>query len=104
MRTDQAPWDLDRDQRTATRGEASVRLTPIEWRLLGALLEAQGRICSRSALLDCAHAGSFRDVCDRTIDIHIRSLRRKLAAVNPEGATIESVYGQGYRLGPHVPS
>lgn len=85
--------------RTATRGAACMRLTPTEARLLGALLEAEGRICSRSELLDRAQAGAFRDVCDRTIDIHIRSLRRKITAVNPQGAAIESVYGQGYRLG-----
>jgi two-component system response regulator BaeR len=92
------PWQLDDAARTLVRDGTGLRLTPTEWRLLSALLAAEGRICSRSELLDCAQAGSFRDVCDRTVDIHIRSLRRKITTVNPQGTNIESVYGQGYRI------
>lgn len=91
-------WQLDADTRTLEGGATSFRLTPIECRLLCALLAAEGRICSRRELLDQAHAGAFHDVCDRTIDIHIRSLRHKIAAVSPQGDNIDSVYAQGYRL------
>ena len=52
---------------------------------------------SRDALLDSIQS-ERRDVCDRAVDIHVRSLRRKIAAVLPERECIVSVYGVGYRF------
>jgi len=49
---DRLPWELDREMHLATCGAVSVHLTPIETRLLAALLDATGRTCSRGELLD----------------------------------------------------
>lgn len=91
-------WRVDHDSRTITRNGTALELTPVEFRLLSALIAAAGAPCSRSRLLDCAHA-AFRDAGDRAIDEHIRNLRRKIAAIAPGRDVIVSVYGVGYRIG-----
>lgn len=72
-------------------------LTPVEFRLLAALGARPGRVLSRSQLLDAIYVDE-RAVSDRTIDSHIKNLRRKLAAVPNAEDPIESVYGVGYKL------
>ncbi|MFP4063552.1 MAG: response regulator [Halochromatium sp.] len=87
---------LDADRLRVRLGEASVELTAIECGLLATLLSAPGRIFSREQLI----ARSYRDhriVSDRTIDSHVKKLRRKLAALDPALESIHSVYGVGYR-------
>ena len=42
----------------------------------------------------------FRDTADRTVDSHVRNLRRKLGVVRPQGSGISAVYGAGYRFEP----
>lgn len=71
-------------------------LTPVEFRLLHTLAGAPGRIFSRDQLLDHLY-DDHRVVTDRTVDSHIKNLRRKLEAVRP-GDTIRSIYGVGYKL------
>jgi two-component system response regulator BaeR len=72
-------------------------LTPVEFRLLGKLLAQPGRVFSRQQLMDAAYR-DHRVVSDRTVDSHVKNLRRKLtdAGFDP----IASVYGIGYRLEP----
>ena len=84
------------------RFEARVRdrrldLTPVELRLLRKLMQQPGRVYSRAQLIDAAYE-DHRVVSERTVDSHIKNLRRKLAdaGVDP----IESVYGVGYRYEP----
>ncbi len=72
-------------------------LTPTEFRLLQALARRPGRVLSSGNLLD-AVPDRDRDVFDRSIDSHIKNLRRKLAAVGGEHSVISSIYGVGYRL------
>jgi two-component system phosphate regulon response regulator PhoB len=79
----------------AVRGK-DVPLTATEFRLLQVLLERRGRVQTRSALLADVW-GYAGDVDSRTVDTHIRRLRRKLG---PESARIETVIGVGYRLKP----
>ena len=74
-------------------------LTPIEFRLLRQLVLRPGHVHSRDRLLQSVH-DEFRDTTDRAIDSHIKNLRRKIAAVRPEGSAIASVYGAGYRFDP----
>lgn len=78
------------------RGHA-LTLTPVEFRLLGKLLAQPGRVFSRQQLMDAAYR-DHRVVSDRTVDSHVKNLRRKLtdAGFDP----ITSVYGVGYRLEP----
>lgn len=72
-------------------------LTPTEFRLFQALARRPGRVLSRGNLLD-AVSERDHDVFDRSIDSHIKNLRRKLAAVGGEHSAISSIYGVGYRL------
>lgn len=86
------------------RFEASLRgerldLTAVEFRLLQALAAAPGRVFSRDQLMERIYP-DHRVVGDRTVDSHIKNLRRKLAAIDPEVDIIQSVYGVGYRFEP----
>jgi two-component system response regulator BaeR len=77
--------------------DTPVPLTSIEFRLLKTLSNCPGRVFSRDGLLDKLHA-DHRIVTDRTIDTHIKNLRRKLQHVKPEMDPIRSIYGVGYKL------
>lgn len=72
-------------------------LTQVEVRLLRLLLSRPGQVFGRSRLLDSLHE-DLRDVSDRTIDSHIKNLRRKLEQAGTGASTIASVYGVGYRM------
>jgi two-component system response regulator BaeR len=74
-----------------------LELTPVEFRLLRALAAEPGRVFSRAQLLDHLYA-DHRVVANRTVDSHIKNLRRKLQQASPEHEIIESVYGIGYKL------
>ncbi|MCX4171545.1 MULTISPECIES: response regulator [Paraburkholderia] len=74
-----------------------LKLTPLELRLLALLMKSPGRIFSRDYLLSHLYA-DHRVVTDRTIDSHIKNLRRKLQGARPDSEPIASVYGVGYRL------
>ena len=89
------PIELDETRFVArVRGRALV-LTPVEFRLLGRLAAQPGRVFSRQQLIDAAYR-DHRVVSDRTMDSHIKNLRRKLADLGADAIT--SVYGVGYRL------
>jgi two-component system response regulator BaeR len=72
-------------------------LTVTEFRLLQVLAHSPGRVFSRQQLLDAAYEG-HRIITDRTVDSHIKNLRRKLQTVSPDQEPIRSVYGVGYKL------
>ena len=76
------------------RGKA-LALTPVEFRLLRKLSAQPGRVFSRAQLIDALYV-DHRVVGDRTVDSHVKNLRRKLAdcGVDP----VASVYGVGYRF------
>jgi two-component system response regulator BaeR len=76
------------------RGRALV-LTPVEFRLLKKLAAQPGRVFSRAQLIDALYL-DHRIVSDRTVDSHIKNLRRKLTEAGVDA--IGSVYGVGYRL------
>ena len=89
------PIELDADRFEArVRGRALI-LTPVEFRLLHKLADQPGRVFSRAQLIEALYV-DHRVVSDRTVDSHVKNLRRKLvdAGVDP----IASVYGVGYRL------
>lgn len=92
-------FQVDRDRMAITHGGAALALTPVEFRLLAELIANPGRVYSRQQLLDCAHDDQ-RDNNDRTVDSHIKNIRRKLAARLPELDCLQSVYGVGYRFEP----
>lgn len=76
-----------------------VELTAVEFQLLYTLYQQPGRIFSRARLMDLIYQDQ-RVVSDRTIDSHIKKLRKKLTELVPEKEIIHSVYGAGYRYDP----
>ena len=87
---------MDLSQHKVTRAGHAVRLGPTEFRLLKALMKNPGRVHSRERLLDLAWG---RDVYvdDRTVDVHIRRLRKALNA-NGGPDLIRTVRGEGYAI------
>jgi two-component system phosphate regulon response regulator PhoB len=85
---------LDRDGYRLFVDDDEVALTPTEFRLLRFLLERKGRVFTRGQLLTDVWAYA-EEVDSRTVDTHIRRLRKKLGS---EGDRIETVVGIGYRL------
>jgi two-component system, OmpR family, response regulator BaeR len=77
----------------------AVDLTSVEFQLFAVLYQHPGRIYSRSQLMDRIYDDG-RIVSDRTIDSHIKKLRRKLTDLVPDQELIHSVYGAGYRYEP----
>jgi two-component system response regulator ChvI len=75
-----------------------VTLTVTEFMILEALAQRPGVVKSRNQLMDVAYQDDIY-VDDRTIDSHIKRLRRKFRAVDPEFRGIETLYGVGYRFG-----
>src|SRR3569833_728483 len=75
-----------------------VSLTVTEFMILEALAQRPGVVKSRNQLMDVAYQEDIY-VDDRTIDSHIKRLRRKFRAVDPEFKAIETLYGVGYRFG-----
>ena len=82
---------------SATLRGQRLDLTPMEFRLLAALAGAPGRILSRANLLEQIY-DDHRIVTDRTVDTHVKNLRRKMELLSPGTDMIHSVYGVGYRL------
>ncbi|CAI3801010.1 Transcriptional regulatory protein BaeR [Pseudomonas sp. MM221] len=78
------------------RGVA-LELTPVEFRMLAALAVRPGQVLSRDQLMNHIYQ-DHRVVADRTVDSHVKNLRRKLTAVTPGHDPIRSVYGVGYSL------
>lgn len=76
--------------------QLETELTSIEFELLQVMHAQPGRVFSRSKLMDLIYSDQ-RIVSDRTIDSHIKKLRKKLADLLPEQELIHSVYGAGYR-------
>lgn len=87
---------LDRRRHMCTWRDDAVALTVTEFLLLEALASRPGFVKSRSQLIDAAY-GEHVYVDDRTVDSHIKRLRRKFRTVDPDFSEIETLYGVGYR-------
>jgi two-component system response regulator BaeR len=74
-----------------------LELTPVEFRLLHTFLAHPGRVFSRRQLVDALY-DDFRAVSDRTVDSHVKNLRKKLRPLRPDQEVIRSVYGVGYKF------
>jgi two-component system, OmpR family, phosphate regulon response regulator PhoB len=88
--------DLDRLTRRVRRGDRDIRLGPTDFRLLECLVEKSGRVLSRTQLLDLVW-GRSADVDERTVDVHIGRLRKKLSK-GRERDPIRTVRGAGYAI------
>lgn len=85
---------VDRARRAVSIDEAEVTVTPTEFRLLDALVRSRGRTFTRQELVDRAFGSDYEGL-DRTVDVHVMNLRRKLGEA---GKAIVTVFGVGYRL------
>lgn len=91
---------LDRLHHRAQLDNRELTLTPTEFKLLWTLLRQPGRTFNRNELMD-ASRGEDANALERTIDVHIRSLRQKLG--EPHASLVETVRGIGYRLREDLP-
>jgi len=88
---------IDEGKMTVSLNGESVLLTPAEFRLLAFFSKYPQQVFSREQLMTHIYQDS-RIVTDRTIDSHIKNLRRKLQDASPESECIKSIYGVGYKL------
>jgi two-component system catabolic regulation response regulator CreB len=96
-RTAATPLRADPQTRRAHFRDAPLELTRVEFDLLSRLLEVPGRVFTRSELIDRIW-GDGHAMTDRTIDSHVKSLRRKVAEVGGSPGLLETVRGVGYRV------
>jgi two-component system response regulator BaeR len=88
---------LDDQRYRATLHGHDLELTAVEFKLLHYLIANPGRIYGRGQLMDRIYPDE-RTVSDRTIDSHIKKLRRKIEVADPNARLIHSVYGVGYKF------
>ena len=88
---------IDPSRHEVTRGDQTIDLTRVEFRLLSTILAADGRVLSRDQLLDAVYGHEAAEVMDRTIDVHIRRLRDKLDDDADAPRYVQTVRGVGYR-------
>jgi len=89
---------LDIQAHTVEVGKRPVELTPSEFELLVALMDAPGRTFSRMELLDSLGETTILEGYERTVDVHIHNLRDKIEPHPKNPVYIETVYGTGYRF------
>ncbi len=92
--------ELDTASLEAAVAGEPVDLTPTEFQLLATLIRQPGRIFSREQLLEAVHGVAF-DGYDRSVDSHIKNLRRKIEPDPRQPRYIQTVYGVGYRFADH---
>jgi two-component system, OmpR family, response regulator BaeR len=91
------PIVLDEETHQVTVGNEEVNLTPSEFGLLQVMMAHPGRVYSRNALISKVQGYDFEGY-DRTIDTHVKNLRKKIASKLPEEEIISTVYGVGYKF------
>lgn len=95
----QAPVTLDEEGWQALAHGQDLGLTAVEFQLLRVMMQSPGRIFSREQLMDHMYRDN-RIVSERTVDSHIKKLRKKIHEALPEMEIIRSVYGVGYKYQP----
>ncbi len=88
---------LDAEKMLATVEGQPLDLTPVEFRLLTTLVNQPGRIFSRAQLMENLYEDN-RIVTDRTVDSHVKNLRKKIGEHHSNPDLIRSVYGVGYKF------
>jgi DNA-binding response OmpR family regulator len=96
----QADLTIDAARYEVRRGDEIVPLTNVEFRLLLALVSADGRVLTRDQLLDVIYGQDDAEILDRTIDVHIGRLRDKLGDDAAAPRYVATVRGVGYRAAP----
>jgi two-component system, OmpR family, alkaline phosphatase synthesis response regulator PhoP len=94
---------LDTSRRRVTLNGQRVNLTPTEFNLLATLMRHPGVVFSRAQLIHQRHNTDY-DSLERTLDSHIRNLRRKIEPDGMQPVYIQTVYGIGYKFGDSEPA
>ena len=89
---------IDEPRRVVSVHGAKVELTPTEWGLLLAIANVPGRVYSRFELINRVRGYEFEGY-ERTVDSHVKNLRRKIEEDPANPAIVQTVLGSGYRLG-----
>jgi two-component system catabolic regulation response regulator CreB len=92
-----SPLVTDPETRRATVNGVPLELTRIEFDLLHCLTDARGRVFTRAQLIERLWGDNFA-ITDRTVDSHVKALRRKVTDAGGDAALIETVRGVGYRV------
>ncbi|TEU13320.1 MAG: response regulator transcription factor [Anaerolineales bacterium] len=93
--------EVDVERHTVSRGDAGIDLTPTEFDLLVTLMRHRGRPLSRQQLIELAMGQTYTGY-DRTVDAHIKNLRRKVEPDPSEPRYIVTVFGIGYKFAEEV--
>ncbi len=91
------PLAMDDERFEARFHGVALNLTPVEYRLLRTLAARPGHVLSRNQLMNALYV-DHRVVSDRTVDSHVKNLRKKLADAAPGQDPLCSIYGVGYKL------
>lgn len=91
------PLVVDRSRRAVSVDSRAVECTPAEFAILAELASRPGRVFTRHALLACAF-GPDHTALERTIDVHVKNLRRKVEADPANPTLLLTAFGAGYRL------
>ncbi len=94
---------IDLQRRTVRRSDVAIELTATEFDLLATLARQPGRPFTRAQLVDLVYGDDF-DGYDRTVDAHIKNIRRKIEPDPREPRYIQMVYGVGYRFAEQPPA
>jgi DNA-binding response OmpR family regulator len=92
---------LDVESRALTLGGRLIELTPMEFDLLATLMRNPGRAYSRMDLLERTQGYAY-DGYERTVDVHIKNLRKKIEQVPSNPGYVLTVFGVGYRFNPEI--
>jgi len=95
--TDATPLAVDAERRTVTYAGRAVALTRLEFELLAALASSPGRVHTRDQLVQRVWGGDYA-LTDRTVDSHVKALRRKLGEAGAAPSLITAVRGVGFKL------
>ena len=93
-----ADLSIDLERHQVRRTGKLIELTPTEFELLKVLAESPGRVYSRMQLLDKIQGDAY-DGYERTIDSHIKNLRKKMGGDSDESKYVITVHGVGYKFG-----
>jgi DNA-binding response OmpR family regulator len=93
------PFRFDSERRLLYRGSAKVDLSRAEFDLLDVFVHHPNRVLSRDFIMDCVR-GNYRDPLDRSIDVRVTRLRRKIEADPADPCYIRTIWGIGYQFNP----
>jgi two-component system response regulator BaeR len=96
FRKPQVGFTLNKDTFEILYNQKTIELTNVEFALFALLCNRPGKIFSRNQILDLAYP-DMRDISDRTIDSHVKNIRKKIKNIGVNGIVLDSVYGAGYR-------